>query len=84
MGCCALLQGDLPESGIKPDLLHHRWILYDLSHQGALHIKGCGTKSETHVLLSLLPLSQLRLSAPHASHLIATSLFLVLEPCLLS
>ena len=50
--CCALLQGDLPESGIKPDLLHHRWILYHLSHQGPLHIKGCGTKSETHVLLS--------------------------------
>ena len=37
MGSCALLPGDLLDSGIRdPDLLHCKWILYHLSHQGIL------------------------------------------------
>ena len=36
VGSLSLLQGmDLPDSGIKPGLLHYRWILYQLSYQGS-------------------------------------------------
>ena len=35
MGCHFLLQGDLPDPGIKLGLLHCRPILYHLSHQGS-------------------------------------------------
>ena len=34
MGCYALLQGIFPTQGSNPGLLHCRWILYHLSHQG--------------------------------------------------
>ena len=35
-GCChALLQGIFPTQGSNPGLLHCRWILYHLSHQGS-------------------------------------------------
>ena len=34
MGCHALLQGIFPIQGSNPGLLHCRWILYCLSHQG--------------------------------------------------
>ena len=34
MGCHVLLQGIFPTQGSNPGLLHHRWILYCLSHQG--------------------------------------------------
>ena len=34
--CChALLQGIFPTQGVNPGLLHCRWILYSLSHQGS-------------------------------------------------
>ena len=29
-----LSQGDLPDPGLNPGLLHCRWILYQLSHKG--------------------------------------------------
>ena len=31
---CHVLQGNLPSPGIKPGLLHCRWILYQLNYQG--------------------------------------------------
>ena len=36
VGCHALLQGIFPIWGLNPSLLHCRWILYCLSHQGSL------------------------------------------------
>ena len=35
VGCHVLLQGIFPTQGLNPDLLHCRWILYHLSHQGS-------------------------------------------------
>ena len=35
VGCHALLQGIFPNQGLSPSLLHCRWILYSLSHQGS-------------------------------------------------
>ena len=35
VGCHALLQGIFPTQGSNPGLLHYRWILYCLSHQGS-------------------------------------------------
>ena len=35
VGCLALLQGIFPTQGSNPGLLHCRWILYLLSHQGS-------------------------------------------------
>ena len=38
VGCHALLQGIFPTQGSNPGLLHWRWILYWLSHQGSPRI----------------------------------------------
>ena len=38
VSCHALLQGIFPTQGSNPGLLHCRWILYHLSHQGSLRI----------------------------------------------
>ena len=35
VGCHAFLDGIFPTQGLNPGLLHHRWILYRLSHQGS-------------------------------------------------
>ena len=35
LGCHALLQGTLPTQGLNPGLLHCRWILSRLSHEGS-------------------------------------------------
>ena len=35
VGCHALLQGIFPSQRLNPHLLHCRWILYCLSHQGS-------------------------------------------------
>ena len=35
VGNCSLLQGILPTQGLNQGLLHWRWILYQLSHQGS-------------------------------------------------
>ena len=35
VSCHALLQGICPTQGSNPDLLHCRWILYLLGHQGS-------------------------------------------------
>ena len=37
-GCHALIQGIFPTQGSNPGLLHCRWILYHLSHQGSPRI----------------------------------------------
>ena len=37
-GCHALLQGLFQTQGLNPGLLHWRWILYRLSHQGSSRI----------------------------------------------
>ena len=38
LGCHALLQGIFSTQGSSPGLLHCRWILYHLSHQGSPRI----------------------------------------------
>ena len=38
VGSCSLLQGVFPMQGSNPGLLHCRWILYQLSHQGSPRI----------------------------------------------
>ena len=38
VGCHALLQGIFPTKGLNSGLLHCRWILYCLSHQGSPRI----------------------------------------------
>ena len=41
VGCHFLLQGIFPTQGPKPGLLHCRWILYQLSHQGSPFLCVC-------------------------------------------
>ena len=41
VGCHFLLQGIFPTQGLNSGLLHHRQILYCLSHQEALYISQC-------------------------------------------
>ena len=36
-GCHALLQRSFPTQGLKQDLPHCRWFLYQLSHQGSMY-----------------------------------------------
>ena len=38
VGCHFLLQGIFPTQGSNPGLLHHRWILHQLSYQGSPYI----------------------------------------------
>ena len=38
VGCHALLQRIVPTQGLNPGLLHCRWILYQLSHQGSRRV----------------------------------------------
>ena len=38
VGCPALLQGIFPAQGLNPGLLHHKGVLYRLSHQGSPRI----------------------------------------------
>ena len=38
VGCCSLLQGIIPTQESNQGLLHCRWILYHLSHQGSPRI----------------------------------------------
>ena len=38
VGCSALLQGIFPTQGSNPGLLHCRWVLYQLRHQGSPRI----------------------------------------------
>ena len=35
VGCHAFLQGIFPTQGLNPGLLHRRWMLYHLNHQGS-------------------------------------------------
>ena len=38
VGSLSCLQGNFPTKGLNPDLLHCRWILYQLSHKGSPRI----------------------------------------------
>ena len=40
MGSLSLLQGIFPTKGLNPGLLHCRWILYQVSHQGSPGVIG--------------------------------------------
>ena len=42
VGSLSLLQGIFPTQGLNPSLPHHRWILYQLSHQGSPHSRNRG------------------------------------------
>ena len=39
VGSCSLFQGIFPTQGAKPGLLHCRWLLYQLTHQGRPGVK---------------------------------------------
>ena len=56
VGYHALLQGMFPTSGSNPGLLHCRWVLYQLSHQGSPcnRLKSGKYFSETYLILLLL------------------------------
>ena len=42
VGFHALLQGNIPTQGLKPGLLHCRWIVFHLSHQGSKYLINKG------------------------------------------
>ena len=44
VGSLSLLQGIFPTQGSNPGLLHCRWILYHLSHQGSPKVSCRGAK----------------------------------------
>ena len=54
-GCHSLLQGIFPAQGSNPGLLHCRWTLYCLSHQGSTKIvyPGVGLFSSSFLTLHL-------------------------------
>ena len=52
MGCHALLQGIFPTQEWNPALLHGRWILYCLSHQGSPFRASSLTSSPAQALES--------------------------------
>ena len=55
VGSLSLLQGIFPTQGLNPDLLHCRWILYQLSHKGS----PCKLSSLFHCTLEVSSLWQL-------------------------
>ena len=68
VGSHSLLQGIFPPQGPKPGLLHCRWTLYHLSHEGGL---GWGSKvgmvtpsSWVKPLLVLCKETQIQLAGP--------------------
>ena len=67
VGCHALLQGDLPNPGIETSLLHCRWILYQLSHQGSLPSTRLGCTNLTTGLPSFGEDSSKKEMATHSS-----------------
>ena len=50
VGCHSLLEGIFPTQGSNPGLLHCRWILYHLSHQGSPQMWEKLTLEESHEL----------------------------------
>ena len=55
VGCHVLLQGIFPIQGSNPHLLHHRWILYLLSHWGSSRIMVTGTNYGISCFYNLVP-----------------------------
>ena len=58
VGCHTLLQGIFPTQGSNPGLLHCRWILYCLSHQGSpcmyVHIMYYNTYNNMPILHKII------------------------------
>ena len=60
VGCHFLLQGIFPTEGLNPGLLHCRWILYRLNHQGSPKtevIKGACSRGQSDMEASTLGLT---------------------------
>ena len=56
VGSHSLLQGIFPTKGLKPGLLHCRWILYHLSHQGnPAYLEGSRQRQADHACFRLNP-----------------------------
>ena len=53
VGCHALLQGNFPTQGSNPGVLHCRWILYHLSHQGSPKEYICMANLRSHIFYNL-------------------------------
>ena len=68
VGSHSLLQGIFPNQELNPGLLHYRWILYHLSHQGSpsslLHLgkriraRGCAKNPEAWKCMACLEIMQ--------------------------
>ena len=54
VGSHSLLQAIFPTQGSNPGLLHHRRILYQLSHQGNPKLACAFTKKKIHALLLIV------------------------------
>ena len=67
VGCHALLRGIFLTKGWKPGLLHCRWILYQLSHQGSPALNKALRKAHPPSWLSALthPVAPPALTAVH-------------------
>ena len=52
VGSRSLLQGIFPTQGSNPGLLHCRWILYHLSHQGNFTLTAHLSSDESHLQCS--------------------------------
>ena len=52
VGSLSLLQGIFPTQGLKPGLLHCRWILYQLSHKGSPRILEWGAYPFSWIFLT--------------------------------
>ena len=62
MDCHALLQGIFQTQGVNPALLHCRWILYHLSHQGSLCV-------HIYIFVCVYIYISEKVMAPHSSTL---------------
>ena len=69
IGCHSLLQGIFPTQGMNPGLLHCRWILYHLRHQGSLDINlSLRKKTNGSGIWSFFHLLQKRPGLGHLDH----------------
>ena len=72
VGSLSLLQVIFPTPGSNPGLLHHRWIIYQVSHKGSPTLQFSSVQSVSHVRLCdpmdcstpCLPVHYLLLSLP--------------------
>ena len=62
VGSRSLLKGIFPTQGLNPGLLHCRWILYQLSHQGSLYLKLSDKNYVCNSILLVLELKNFQYS----------------------